>query len=204
MEPPEEAKAFAEHHFPGLVENLVFTDQPETWGFSGEKGTITFGELVPVYGVNTDFARGTSDDILSGNEPDWVAVIFQDGRPVNAIGTRKSAGGGYELAAVGYPPELPYGLLHVHEGDIIVHVFPVEAYYVYSEQSDIVRKLEADNGTFRLGEPMTKAQFQQALMELLFPEQAKRSSNKLLAVILPVLIVPGGTWLFFRIKRTKR
>jgi len=202
-EPPEGAREFADRHFRELVENLVFAGEPETWGFSEDKGTITFGELVPVYGLNTDFARGASDDILSGKEPDWVAVIFQNGRPVNAIGTRKNSEGGYGLAAVGYPPELPYGLLHVQEDDVIVHVFPVDHYYVYSKQAEIVRKLEADNGSSRLGEPMTKTQFQQVLKNRLFPEQEKRISNVSLAGLILVLVVIslGGGWLFFGIRR---
>nr|AIF26561.1 hypothetical protein [uncultured bacterium fosmid pJB45G2] len=111
-------------------------------GFKEEKGNITFSELYPIYSLNADFALGQSDDIITDKQPKWVAVIFQDDQPVNAIGTQQTTDGHFESDAIGYPLELPSGLLNLEDNEILIHDFPAEEYYVYSEKTSSLMKLE--------------------------------------------------------------
>ncbi|XID90451.1 hypothetical protein ACF3MZ_18125 [Paenibacillaceae bacterium WGS1546] len=212
-QPPEGAKDFAEQHFHQIVEEVVFSDSPSEWGFKEEKGTITFSELYPIYSLNADFALGQSDDIITDKQPKWVAVIFQDDQPVNAAGTQQTADGHFELAAIGYPPELPNGLLNLKDNEILVHDFPAEEYYVYSEKTNSLMKLEQLDGKYSLSNLQSKEQFQNMLMERYknideweedssggFMSAAPSQSSPSYAFIYPVLIIVvlGGAWLYFR------
>jgi hypothetical protein len=204
-EPPEGAKAFAEQFFRQLVEEIVFTDRPGDWGFGDDRGDITFGELQPVYSLNADFALGKSEKLLADGRPKWVAVIFQDGRPVNAIGTRQNEAGQFGLDALGYPPELPHGLLHVKEGEIVLHVPPADEYYVYSETAGTLAKIGLADGTYSPGSPQTVEQFRNMLMERYgkADDRGRRIAVEYAvfgAAIMFVLF--GGTWIYFG-RRTK-
>jgi len=202
--PPEGAKEFAEQHFGRIVEDVVFSDDPSGWGFLGKKGSITFSELYPIYSLNADFALGRTDDMTTDQPSQWVAVIFQDGRPVNAIGTRQTADGRFEFAAVGYPPELPNGLLNLEENEMIIHEFPADAYYVYAENTGTIRKLEPSDANKTRSSSLSKEQFQRLLMEryknAFASQQDLAGSHPSNAVLYPVLIIAvlGGAWLYYR------
>lgn len=199
-EPPEGAKAFAERFFPGIVEEIIFTDRPGDWGFGEEKGAIAFSGLYPIHSLNADFVTGKSDDLFADRPPVWVAVIFQDGRPVNAIGARQADGGQFELDALGYPPELPHGLLNLKEGESVLHVPPADEYYIYAEHAGTLTKIGLASGTYSPGDPQTVEQFRNALKERYFrvDEQEKRLGLEaaiLSAAVMIVLI--AGAWVYF-------
>ena len=204
-EPPEGARAFAEQFFYGLVEEIVFTDRKGDWGFAEERGEIAFSELYPIYSLNADFALGTSKELIADRQPVWVAVIFQDGRPVNAIGTRQADGGGFELDALGYPPELPHGLLNLKEGETVLHVPPADAYYVYSRTDGTLARIGLEDGQYRPGNPLTAEQFRNELKERFFrgDEREKRLDVKY-AVISAVFLILlfGAAYVYFG-RRTK-
>lgn len=207
-QPPEGAKRFAEHHFLRIVEEVVFSDRPMEWGFQEEKGSITFSGLYPIYRLNADFALGRSDDIIADRQPTWVAVVFQDGEPVNAIGTQQTADGQFELASLGYPPELPDGLLNLRDGEIVIHEFPADEYYVYSEKTESLRKMELSDGTYVLGGPQSKEQFQHMLRERYqagdkaagrWMSAFPGSSGSFAVICLVVVIAAlGGVWIYVR------
>jgi len=212
-QPPEGAKQFAETQFLQIVEGIVFSDQPEEWGFKPEKGNITFSELYPIYALNADFAFGRSDEMILDEPPTWVAVIFQDGKPVNAIGTHLTADGQFGLAALGYPPELPDGLLNLKDGEIIIHDFPKDEYYVFSEKNNSLVKLGQSAGKHSLGSRLTKEQFQKILVERYKNiDQWEEDSSVGVANAVPspsapwqaivysavILAVPGGVWFYVR------
>lgn len=163
--PPDGAKAFAEEHFHQLVDAIVFSDRPGDWGFREEKGTIAFSGLYPIHSLNMDYARGKSDKIILDRPPIWVAVIFQDDQPVNAIGTQQTEDGRFGPAAIGYPPELPHGLLNLRDGEIVIHLPPADEYYVYSETAGTLTKMGIVNGKYSPGSPVSEVQFQRMLME---------------------------------------
>jgi hypothetical protein len=163
--PPDGAKSFAEELFRQLVDEMVFADRPEDWGFREEKGTIAFSGLYPVYSLNADFARGKSDELITGMPPTWVAIIFQDGQPVNAIGALRTQDGRFVPQAIGYPPELPHGLLNLRDGEIVIHLPPADEFYVYSETAGILTKMGVANGTYTPDNPMTVEEFRRMLME---------------------------------------
>lgn len=212
-QPPEGAVEFAKHHFQQIVEDVVFSDVPADWGFKEEPGNITFSDLYPIYSLNADFALGQSDSLITENrQPKWVAVIFQDGQPVNAIGTELTADGHWELAEIGYPRELPGGLLNLKENELLVHDFPAEEYYVYSEPTNSVMKLEPTEGKYSLSSSQSKEQFQSLLMERYHdidawaedasggfmdaePSQSGFRSSNALYTGISILAV-GGTWLY--------
>ena len=199
-EAPAGAKAFAEQFFPHIVEEIVFTDWQGDWGFREEKGVITFSELYPIYSLNADFAQGKSKELIADREPIWVAVIFQDGRPVNAIGTKPSEGGGFGLDALGYPPELPHGLLNLKEGEIVLHVPPSDEYYFYSETDGTLAKIALADGEYSPGSPQTVEEFQRMLTERYADgkERGKRIGLEYALISAAVMIgLFAGAWIYF-------
>ena len=201
---PEGAKKFAETYFHKIVEETVFSDQPGDWGFKEEEGSISFSELYPIYTLNADFAFGHSDEIITDQQPKWAAVIFQDNQPVNAIGVQLARDGQYELAQIGYPPELPYGLLNLKEHEIIIHDFLADEYYVYSEKTNQLSKLGQLNGKHSLSSSLTKESFQKMLLERYQDKDrwAKDSSGGVIISIACVLAILTGVWFYYR-KRPK-
>jgi hypothetical protein len=199
ISPPEGAVRFAEQHFLRIVEEIVFADRPSEWGFREDKGTITFSDLYPIYGLNADFALGRSEAIAADRPTQWVAVIFQDGRPVNAVGTRQTADGRFELAALGYAPELPRALLQLNEREIVIHEEPEDLYYVYAEETDTIRQVEPSAGTYRLGPPQSREAFQHMLTAR-YRTAEKQGERPLPAVFgaAAVLAVLGTVWLVRR------
>ena len=209
---PEGAKDFAGKHFLRMVEETL-SENPSEYGFKEGKGSITLSELYPVYSLNADFAFGQSDEIIADHQTSWVAVIFQDGQPVRAIGTYQRADGQFALEAIGYAPELPNGLLSLKDDEKVIYFFPDETYYVYSEKANTIMKLERAGEKTVRSSPQSKEEFQNMLIERFknrgeWPEDASGgfmgaapsalSPLHLVLYLVMIVFVLGGTWLYFR------
>jgi len=207
-QPPEGAVDFAAKQFRQIVEEVVFSSDPSDMGFHEGKESITFSELYPVFTLNVDFALGRSDDVISAGQVKWVAVIFQDGQPANAIGTELTTDGHYVLAALGYPPELTRGLLGLKDDEVLVHDVMADEYYVFSQSSKSFMKLNFTNGALGFSNPHSKEQLQRMLMERYMNaygsigdgkhRDASSPSRLSHAIIITVLIIVGvvGGWLY--------
>lgn len=164
-QPPEGAKEFGEQNFLRLVEEIIFTDQPGDWGFNEGIGEVTFSELYPVYRLNSEFPFGRSDSLLENQQPIWISVIFQDGRPANAIGTKQHEEGHFELAEIGYPSELPPALLNMRESEMIIFKHQSDEYYIYSENDHSILSLQPSGESDPPARYQSVEQFQGMLME---------------------------------------
>jgi len=211
---PEGAEIFAEEHFLPIVKEVVFTDIPSEWGFKEEMGSITFSDLYPVYRLNADFAFGESDRIITDEQPMWIAVIFQDQTPVNAIGTQLQEDGSYGLSAIGYPQELPSGLLKLQDDERLIYDAPAEEYYVVSDKVNSIYKLTASQGKSAVNSIQSQEQFQNMLMKRYehvdelssdssggfvdtVPVTTEESNYFILYFVL-VLVAGTSIWLFVR------
>ncbi|MFC6331753.1 hypothetical protein ACFP56_03895 [Paenibacillus septentrionalis] len=221
IQPPLEATQFAEQHFFQIVEDVVFADVPTEWGFKEEKGSITFSNLHPVYRINADFALGKSDHIYVEDQPIWIAVIFQDNQPVNAIGTEMLMDGSYGLSAIGYPPELPEGLLKLQDNQRILYDVPADEYYMLYEQDNTIQRLvfsqeppsETNTQSIKEFQAMLEKRYENtntmdleldSSFRLIHDELSPTGrSNDFLVYIALALVIGALTWMLIRRSRSK-
>lgn len=211
--PPEDAVTFAKDEFPTLVEGIVFKNIPSDYGFKDNIGTIRFSDLTPIYSLSADFAFGKSDQMISDNKPTWVAVIFQDDQPVNAIGTNLADDGQYKLAAMGYAPELPKALLNLTDDQVVFHDFSADEYYLYSDTENSVILVDPSGQTNSINQALSVSEFQNMLMERFenvseleedsspgyfnsYFDELSISSNRYIVPLILIVVIIGSYFLF--------
>jgi hypothetical protein len=193
-EAPAGAREFAEQFFPQIVEEIVFTDQPGDWGFREAEGVITFSELYPIYSLHAEFLSGNTTALIDDRAPIWVAVVFQDGRPVNAIGARQTGDGMFGLDAFGYPPELPHGLLHLKEDEIVLRIPLSDEYYIYSEADGTLTKIALADGGYTPGSPQTVEEFRRVLAERYAGGNEREKRIGLAYAVISAAVLFGLFW----------
>lgn len=96
---PEE---FAKEYFKAIVIEHSLSEDALHYNLTKSE-SIEFGELYQVNLLTEEFIsmkEGSETGIVPGNE--WIAVVYQDDKPVNVIGTFKNENGGFELSTFGY------------------------------------------------------------------------------------------------------
>ncbi|MCM3121641.1 hypothetical protein QNH36_12775 [Mesobacillus sp. AQ2] len=129
---PKGAQDFADTHFKNIVLDTVKGDTPGSFNFTPSEN-ITFGPLLKIYVMGKDFYVGKkkgSEGIVDANE--YISVVYQDGKPVNAISTYLNEAGAYDLAIFGYPYEDVKELAKIKENESLLYNMENELWFVYN------------------------------------------------------------------------
>jgi hypothetical protein len=161
-EVPEEVKKYADEHYLDVVRQLVFEKGPPAdFGFQPEPGEISMGPLFAVYTVTPEFIKGEvmEEGIVPAKE--WIAPIFQNGKPVNIIGFYERPSGEIYLAGFNYvSPELPSVLATLKGTEKLIRETPKDAWYVYD--GDRIRVL---GGEISAKATLTVSNFQRYMQD---------------------------------------
>ncbi|MGA9226763.1 MAG: hypothetical protein WB217_10530, partial [Mesobacillus sp.] len=96
---PEGAQEFADTFFGQIVKDELKSSLAGDFNLNPDSENITFGQLHPVYTFTKEFVKGKkigADGIIKTEE--YIAVVFQDGTPLNVIGTYEKDSGKYEMS----------------------------------------------------------------------------------------------------------
>jgi hypothetical protein len=129
---PKEAQEFADTHFKDIVLDTVKGSTPGSFNFTSSEN-ITFGPLMKIYGMGKDFYVGKktgAEGIIDTKE--YISVVYQDGKPVNAISTYQNESGAYDLAMFGYPYEDIKELAKIKEKESLLYNMENELWFVYN------------------------------------------------------------------------
>lgn len=129
------AQQFAERYFEQIVLNHVNSDDAPYYNLT-KSTNITFGKLYERYRLSSDFV--TTKKVLSDEQgivksTEYIAVVYQDGIPVNVIATAKDGENGeYVLSTFGYGKELAKALdAKSTNGGKIFYEAPADAWYIF-------------------------------------------------------------------------
>ncbi|OIK13754.1 hypothetical protein [Bacillus sp. MUM 13] len=136
-EVPAKAKEFAENHFKEIVVATIQNDNPSYYFLTDNTEDIKFGDLLPTYSMTRKFKKSTDDikephkGLIQANE--WISVVYQEGKPVNVIGTYKNEDNKYEFSTFGYGKSLAESLagLKPSPDKKIFYEMPRNAWYLY-------------------------------------------------------------------------
>ncbi|WP_090989180.1 hypothetical protein [Bacillus sp. OV322] len=136
-EVPAKAKEFAENHFKKIVVDTIQQDNPSYYYLTDNTEDIRFGDLLPTYSMTREFKKSTDDikeahkGLIQANE--WISVVYQEGKPVNVIGTYRNEENKYEFSTFGYGKSLAENLVGLKPSPDtkIFDEMPRNAWYLY-------------------------------------------------------------------------
>ncbi|OCA90351.1 hypothetical protein A8F94_00145 [Bacillus sp. FJAT-27225] len=129
---PKGAQEYADTFFKRIVLDTVKGTDPGSFNFTSSEN-ITFGPLLKIYIMGKDFyvkKKIGSEGIIDPRE--YISVVFQDGKPVNAISTYQTESGAYDLAIFGYSYEEVKALSEIKEGESLLHSMQHDVWFVYN------------------------------------------------------------------------
>ncbi|MEH7444245.1 hypothetical protein V7201_18180 [Bacillus sp. JJ1122] len=129
---PEGAQEFADTFFGQIVKDELKSSIAGDFNLNPNSENIIFGPLHPVYTFTKDFVKGKkigADGIIKTEE--YIAVVYQDGIPVNVIGTYEKASGEFEMSTFGYGVDIAQELHKLNAGEWVFSEAPKDGWYVY-------------------------------------------------------------------------
>ncbi|MCA1042028.1 hypothetical protein LCM00_21250 [Bacillus infantis] len=153
------AQSFAEGNFVNIVLDHVRSEEYMNYNLSKSE-KISFGKLYQVYRMSDDFV--TTKKALAADKgfvksDEYVAAVYQDGKPVNAIGTTKDDKGNYVLSSFGYGQDLAVALDNKKSnGGKVFYELPADAWYIFENG-----RVEgfSKNATLMLGTQLSLPEF---------------------------------------------
>lgn len=148
----------AENIFVPAMDYYFEQGDPTVFGFDSVKGSITFGDIVQVHTFRPEFLEENADEtkgIIATSE--WVAPIYQNGKPVNVIGAFREPDGIVNMSTLGYGESLARGLKSINEGEILIYEFPVDGWYALSEKNNRIRPVDSSAKTVAKNEISLKS-----------------------------------------------
>ncbi|MBN8203305.1 hypothetical protein [Bacillus sp. NTK034] len=131
---PQGAQEFADKFFYEIVAEELHAEHSNTFNLNPDSENITFGPLYEQYHVTSEFITEKNPDLSKGIGPsnEYLAVVYQDGKPVNVIGTNKNEAGLFELSTFGFSYELAQKMGKFKGGEIMLFEGPVDAWYTFN------------------------------------------------------------------------
>lgn len=129
---PEGAQEFADTFFGQIVKDELKSSIATEFKLNPNSENITFGPLHPVYTFTKDFVKGIkigADGIIKTEE--YIAVVYQDGTPVNVIGTYEKNSGEFEMSTFGYGVDIAQELHKLKAGEWVFSEAPENGWYLY-------------------------------------------------------------------------
>lgn len=130
------AQQFAEKYFVPIVLEHVNSDDFMHYNLS-KSTNISYGKLYKVHRLSDEFVTTTkklSGDLGIKESNEFVAAVYQDGKPVNVIGTVKDENGDFVLSSFGYGVDLAVALDRKKtNGGKIIYELPADAWYIFEE-----------------------------------------------------------------------
>lgn len=131
---PQGAQDFADKFFFEIVADELHAEHSSTFNLNPDSENITFGPLIEQYHITKEFIFEKKPDLSKGIVPsnEYLAVVYQDGKPVNVIGTYKNEAGLYELSTFGFDFELAQKMDKFKGGEIMLYEGHVDAWYTFN------------------------------------------------------------------------
>ncbi len=160
---PQGAQQFADSFFLDIVKEHVHAAHAGNFNLNPNSENITFGSLHHRYTLSEEFVKSNiavETGIISSKE--YISVVYQDGKPVNVIGTYENEAGVFALSTFGYGLELAKKLDNLKEDEKILYEAPIDAWYIYNGKS--VRPLTA-SAAMLMNEEKNVKDFQKVIYE---------------------------------------
>lgn len=129
------AQQFANNHFKEIVLAHVKSEDAENYNLTKSEN-IDVGKLYQVSFYSQEFVttekeiKDNNNGINPGNE--WVSVVYQDGKPVNVIGTFKNSNGEFELSTFGYGNDLAEAIDSKKSmGGKLIYELPTDSWFLF-------------------------------------------------------------------------
>ena len=136
VESENSAQQFAKKYFTDIVIDHVNSEDHSYYNLS-KSTNITYGKLYKVYSLSNEFVttkKKISDDLGIEESSEYIAAVYQDGKPVNVIGTAKDENGKYTLSTFGYGKNLAVALDNKEtNGGKIFYEPPADAWYIFEK-----------------------------------------------------------------------
>lgn len=136
VESENSAQQFAKKYFTDIVLDHVNSEEHSYYNLS-ESTNITYGKLYKVYRLSNEFVttkKTLSDDLGIEESTEYIAAVYQDGKPVNVIGTAKDENGKYILSTFGYGKDLAEALDNKEtNGGKIFYEPLADAWYIFEK-----------------------------------------------------------------------
>ncbi|AZB42014.1 hypothetical protein CEF21_06735 [Bacillus sp. FJAT-42376] len=165
-EVPAEAKIYADTNFLNDVKQVINRDTPSNYNLTGD-GNITFGPLFSTFAFSRSFKESREMDkdasgMIQKNE--WISVVYQNGNPVNVIGTFKKDDGQFTMSTFGYGKDFAEMLAKFtpDKNKKIIYEMPIDAWYMVDLK--IVKALN-DSAKTMITKDMTINQFQDRFIQ---------------------------------------
>ncbi|MFE8697529.1 hypothetical protein ACFYKT_14395 [Cytobacillus sp. FJAT-53684] len=213
---PKGAQQFADNFFIDIVIEHLTAAHAGNFNLNPNSKNITFGPLHHVYVLTKEFAANKNTDgsgIIGSDE--YISVVYQDGVPVNVIGTYENKAGVFELSAFGFGLEFTRNLdkLKLENGEHLLFEAPFDAWYIYNGKS--VKPL-SHSAVNLMSEEKNILDFQKIIYErykdaddnpemgggISLPENTDRNENILLYSVIGILTATLIV-LFIRNRRIK-
>lgn len=129
---PKGAQEYADKHFLPIL--LDHAKSPHAGGYNlTESKNITFGSLHPTFTFTAEFVKGKKEGVEGIIQTkEYISVVYQDGKPVNVIGTFQTEAGTFDLSTLGYGLDIAEALDKLKAGEWVFNEAPANAWYVYN------------------------------------------------------------------------
>ncbi|WP_445486493.1 hypothetical protein [Niallia sp. 03133] len=130
------AQQYADNNFKNIVLDIVKSEESTTYNLSKSEN-ITFSKLYRVNVLSSDFVT-TNDEINNSNKgivpsDEWIAVVYQEEKPVNVIGTFKKENGEFDLSTFGYGKDLAEAIDNKQpNGGKLIYELPTDSWFLFS------------------------------------------------------------------------
>ncbi|WP_026583513.1 hypothetical protein [Bacillus sp. J33] len=134
---PAGAQEFANHHFYEIVKDELGSADSAMFNLDPNSENITFGPLFKMYTMSKKFFKEKNPDLSIGIYPsgEYIAVVYQDGEPINVIGTYENESGEFTLSTLGYGKDLALELDNSKGKEWVLHEAPSDGWYLYNGET---------------------------------------------------------------------
>ncbi|ESU33369.1 hypothetical protein G3A_06720 [Bacillus sp. 17376] len=131
---PKEAQEFADRFFYNIVVEELGTEHAANFNLDPDSTNITFGPLFQRFSVTPEFVQEKNPDLSNGIVPsdEYLSVVYQDGKPINVIGTYKNEAGEFALSTFGYGIDLAKRMDKFKGDEVLLYEGPADAWYLYT------------------------------------------------------------------------
>lgn len=129
---PKGAQEFADEFFGQIIKDELKSSFAGDFNLNSNSENITFGPLHPKYTLTKEFVKGEklgADGIVKSGE--YISVVYQDGNPVNVIGTYEKDSGDFEMSTFGYGIDVAQELDKLNAGEWVLSEAPEDGWYLY-------------------------------------------------------------------------
>lgn len=128
-----------------FLTEIFEVDVYDNYGFTTDDvEQMSFGEPIAIYHIPSSFAFGESDEVIQGDAEEWMAVVFENDRPINGMKLKKNDSNELDVVGFGYPLTLAADVVQMDSQELLLYEFQTGYYYAFNQEKNTIKLLEEE------------------------------------------------------------